>query len=302
MYTRDVWVPSRGQGRPKDRTEIWAAYRLLATFATTGLLQFPLRVERCDRPGFVISPSNSEIGIELAEAISTDQARVDAQIERDASSGFQCCNFQGNVPTDVETRAEVGVASLERQARGVNSGKGSNTMKTSPPTTTRHAGTIAPGARPRGPGRMSAPALTAYASWPIDAMTRIFNEDTADLAGERCGRDAGKPGYRWGTTTGMAGFRGGKIRIERPRLRDRETGRELPLPSREEIGGGGLEQWATSLMLVNGQARRLRRATSRGRNPRRSWLRPVTIGGLAPPRSTGRGEVGRMDVVGHPGA
>ncbi len=31
--------------------------------------------------------------------------------------------FRGNVPTDVETRAEVGASSLERQARGVNSRK-----------------------------------------------------------------------------------------------------------------------------------------------------------------------------------
>ncbi len=29
----------------------------------------------------------------------------------------------GNVPTDVETRAEVGAPSLERQARGVKSGR-----------------------------------------------------------------------------------------------------------------------------------------------------------------------------------
>ncbi len=58
-----------------------------------------------------------------------------------------------------------------------------------------------------------------------------------------------------GRASGMTGFRGGRIRARRPRLRDKETGRELPLPGREEIGDGGCpEELVISPMLMNGQA------------------------------------------------
>ncbi len=100
----------------------------------------------------------------------------------------------------------------------------------------------------------------------------------------------------------MTGFRGGRIRLERPRLRDRETGRELPLPGREEIGDGGfLEEWTTSPMPMNGQAGRLRGAV---RLPEAgvpddpgSGLSRSTVSRRH--RGTGRREAPRMDVVGH---
>ena len=135
-------------------------------------------------------------------------------------------------------------------------------MRKTTPTTATHASTIdtselvsdAWGDVGTSPGRFCVMA-------GIDAMQRMMNEDAANLAGERCGRDAGKPGHRRGRASGMVGFRGGRIRARRPRVRGRETGRELPLPGREEVRDGGfLEQWATSLMLMNGQAGRLRSA------------------------------------------
>ncbi len=95
----------------------------------------------------------------------------------------------------------------------------------------------------------------------IDAMKTLMNEDAATLAGERYERDPGKSGYRWGRATGMVGFQGGRIRVERPRVRDKETGQELPLPSWQEIRDGGhLEEWATSLMLMNVSTRKFRGA------------------------------------------
>ncbi len=102
----------------------------------------------------------------------------------------------------------------------------------------------------------------------------------------------------------MTGFRGGRIRLERPRTRDRETGRELPLPGREEIGDGGCPgEWATSPMLMDGQAGRLRSAVrlkeaaapdDHGSGRSRSAVSRRH-------RGTGRGEAPRMDVIGHPG-
>jgi hypothetical protein len=49
--------------------------------------------------------------------------------------------------------------------------------------------------------------------------------------------------------------------MERPRVRSKATGQELPLASwREAAEGGWLEQWATSLMLMNVATRKVGRA------------------------------------------
>ena len=135
-------------------------------------------------------------------------------------------------------------------------------MKTSTPTTTAHASTIDTRELVHDSwGDVGASFDRFCVMAGIDAMKTIMNEDAATLAGERYGRDPDKPGYRWGTTSGQVGFQGGRIRIERPRVRDKETGQELSLPSWEEIRDGGyLEEWATSLMLMNVSTRKFRGA------------------------------------------
>ena len=89
LRANDVRVPPRTQGRTTSHTETWVACRFLSTIAGTDLLEFPLRVEPGDRPDLVLSLPTGRIGIELTEAISTDQARVDAMIERERPSDFR---------------------------------------------------------------------------------------------------------------------------------------------------------------------------------------------------------------------
>ena len=89
LRTYDIRVPPRGQGRTTRHTETWVTCRFLATIAGTELLYFPLRIEPGDRPDLVLSPPTGQIGVELTEAISTNQAQVDAMAERDDSSGFR---------------------------------------------------------------------------------------------------------------------------------------------------------------------------------------------------------------------
>ena len=89
LRANDVRVPGRTQGRTTAHTETWVACRFLATAAGTDLLQFPVRVEPGDRPDLVLSGPTGLIGIEFTEAISTDQARVDAIVERDGKSNFR---------------------------------------------------------------------------------------------------------------------------------------------------------------------------------------------------------------------
>jgi putative transposase len=95
----------------------------------------------------------------------------------------------------------------------------------------------------------------------VASLVQMFGEDADTLAGSRYGHCTDKPGHRWGTAKGQVGFHGGKIELERPRVRDKVTGKEIVLPSWKEASSGGfLEQWAMSLMLMNVSTRKYDRA------------------------------------------
>jgi hypothetical protein len=64
----------------------------------------------------------------------------------------------------------------------------------------------------------------------IATLADMMEKDAAGLYGGRYGRADGKDGYRWGRTKGKLGFHGGKIELERPRVRARDGG-EIGLPS-----------------------------------------------------------------------
>src|SRR6478735_5415728 len=91
-------------------------------------------------------------------------------------------------------------------------------------------------------------------------LAEMMERDSADLCGPRCGREDGRRGHRWGQAAGKLGFHGGKMPIERPRVRTR-NGRELALPSWEAAQSEDLlGRWAMNLMLINVSTRRFGRA------------------------------------------
>src|SRR5271157_6090971 len=58
----------------------------------------------------------------------------------------------------------------------------------------------------------------------------------------------------------VQGFHGGKVELERPRIRAR-NGKEMPLPSWEEaVSNDLLGKWAMNLMLINVSTRKYGRA------------------------------------------
>lgn len=77
----DILVPLRTEGRTKDHGERAWLCRFLATFAETGLLDFPLYVDHDDRPDIVLHLSSSSIGLEITEAVPTKWAHADAVSE-----------------------------------------------------------------------------------------------------------------------------------------------------------------------------------------------------------------------------
>ena len=67
LRARDVRVPRRTEGRTTELSETWIACRFLATAGGEGLLEFPLRVERGERPDLVVTMPSGSIGIEITE-------------------------------------------------------------------------------------------------------------------------------------------------------------------------------------------------------------------------------------------
>ena len=63
----------------------------------------------------------------------------------------------------------------------------------------------------------------------LATLADMLEEDATRVCGPRYGRADGRDGHRWGTTTGKVGFHGGKVEIERPRVRMRNGG-EVTLP------------------------------------------------------------------------
>ena len=95
----------------------------------------------------------------------------------------------------------------------------------------------------------------------VSALSEMMESDVTALAGDAHARNADKPGYRWGTTRGRLGFQGGKVELQRPRVRSKVTGKEMALPSWQEAAEAGwLEEWAMNLMLINVATRKFGRA------------------------------------------
>src|SRR5579864_7336601 len=85
----------------------------------------------------------------------------------------------------------------------------------------------------------------------VSALSRMMEQDAIELCGPRYGHKDGKAGHRWGKTPGKIGFHGGKVALDRPRVRARD-GQELMLPSWEATQSEDLlGRWALNLMLIN---------------------------------------------------
>jgi putative transposase len=94
----------------------------------------------------------------------------------------------------------------------------------------------------------------------VEALGAMMEKDAEEACGARHARSAGRRGHRWGRTQGKIGFHGGKVSVERPRVRDL-AGQELALPSWEHaVAEDWLGKWAMNLMLINVSTRKFRRA------------------------------------------
>lgn len=94
----------------------------------------------------------------------------------------------------------------------------------------------------------------------IKALGAMMEADVEAACGPRHERVEKRTANRWGSTRGAIGFHGGKVGVERPRVRGVD-GREMALPSWDRATSEDwLGRWAMNLMLINVSTRRFGRA------------------------------------------
>jgi len=94
----------------------------------------------------------------------------------------------------------------------------------------------------------------------LEALGEMMEQDAAAACGKRHERGGRRKAHRWGRTKGKIGFHGGKVEIERPRVRGLDGGEHV-LPSWESaVGEDLLGKWALNQMLINVSTRRFKRS------------------------------------------
>src|SRR5260370_401470 len=94
----------------------------------------------------------------------------------------------------------------------------------------------------------------------MEELAEMMDHDAQAACGPRHARGHDTRAHRWGKTRGKIGFHGGKVEIERPRLRSFE-GKEQALPSWEAaVAEDWLGKWAMNQMLINVATRKFARS------------------------------------------
>ncbi len=94
----------------------------------------------------------------------------------------------------------------------------------------------------------------------LETLSEMLEQDATAVCGERHERGERRQAHRWGRTKGKIGFHGGKVEMERPRVRGLD-GAERVLPSWENaVSEDLLGKSAMNQMLINVSTRRFKRS------------------------------------------
>jgi putative transposase len=95
----------------------------------------------------------------------------------------------------------------------------------------------------------------------IEALQALLEDEASALCGERYQRHEDRHGRRWGRVRSQVASHGGRVGVDRPRVRSREGKQELGLPSwAAALGEDWLGPWAMNQMLINVSTRKFRRS------------------------------------------
>ena len=82
----------------------------------------------------------------------------------------------------------------------------------------------------------------------VEALAEMMEEDATTVCGARHRRHGNRRGYRWGHTQSEIGYHGGRVKVQRPRVRDHAS-KEVGLESWQVLRDGNLLlEWALNLM------------------------------------------------------
>jgi putative transposase len=94
----------------------------------------------------------------------------------------------------------------------------------------------------------------------MEALGEMMDHDAQAICGPRHARGHERQAHRWGTARGKIGFHGGKVEIERPRLRGFDGKDGLCRAGRAAVAGDWLGKWAMNQMLINVATRKFARS------------------------------------------
>src|SRR6202521_5899154 len=110
------------------------------------------------------------------------------------------------------------------------------------------------------PASMSASFEVFCLASGIEALSEMMAHDAQAACGPRHVRGPSRQAHRWGMTKGKICFHGGRVEVERPRLRGFD-GKERALPSWETaVAEDWLGKWAMKQMLINVSTRKFKRS------------------------------------------
>ena len=134
----------------------------------------------------------------------------------------------------------------------------------------------------------------------IEALAEMMEEDATTVCGARHRRHGDRRGYRWGRTHSEIGYHGGKVKVARPRVRDR-AGKEVSLESWQALRDGNLLlEWALNLMVLNVSTRKYHRSGARSPAPTSSRTRSARC--ARSPATSNAGDTPRWRSDGPPPA
>ena len=178
------------------------------------------------------------------------------------TGGASGIGHAGDVPVDVAV--EVGVALLEPLGSGCckpkreNDTMGNNIRSSSRPKALAPSIPMPPLADAMDAVHLSVDRFCLLAG--VEALAEMMEEDATTVCGARHRRHGDRRGYRWGRTHSEIGYHGGKVKVARPRVRDR-AGKEVSLESWQALRDGNLLlEWALNLMVLNVSTRKYHRA------------------------------------------
>src|ERR1700739_3842216 len=151
---------------------------------------------------------------------------------------------------------EAALLALSRQARDGDSTKESNAMN----KLTTSTAVLTRALKLEAMANISASFELFCLASGMEALGEMMDRDAQAICGPRHARGRDRRARRWGKTKGKIGFHGGKIEIERPRLRGFD-GKEQPVPSWEAaVAEDWLGEWGLNPMLVHFATRKFARS------------------------------------------